>query len=176
MAISTVKPPGLGGDLVRMSQVIQRTLERRAAGHGSTAAQLQLLELLQERAPTINELAALLELDKSSTSGLVGRAQRRGLVRRVRSQLDRRSVRVRLTDAGRELHARVGAQVADDIAALLEPLTAAERTALAAALGAMLPPRTDGRSSPPRSAGPAPRRSLTSPGDAPDTTKRAAAP
>jgi DNA-binding MarR family transcriptional regulator len=127
--------PELDATVLRFSRRVQRAVERRAGEHGSTAAQLQLLELLDERSPTINELAALLELDKSSTSGLVGRAQRRGLVRRVPSQLDRRSVRVRLTDPGRELLDAISTLVAADITKLLEPLSDDERTALTASLG-----------------------------------------
>jgi DNA-binding MarR family transcriptional regulator len=133
--------PELAVSVLLLSRLVQRTVERRAAEHGTTAAQLHLLELLDDRTPTINELAALLELDKSSTSGLVGRAQRRGLVRRVRSQLDRRSVRVRRTGEGGELLARVTALVADDIERLFEPLSDEQRKGLAASLGRLPPAR-----------------------------------
>ncbi len=68
----------------------------------------------------MNELAELLGLDKSSTSGLVDRAQRRGLVRRVPSQLDRRSVRVRLT----EQRQRAGAAAARPLRQGHRPLAA----------------------------------------------------
>ena len=56
----------------------------------------------------------LLGLDKSSTSGLVDRAERRGLVCRVPSQIHRRSVRVRLTDHGRGLAREVSTLFAGD--------------------------------------------------------------
>ena len=82
----------------------------------------------------MNELAELLGLDKSSTSGLVARAQRRGWVRRVPSQVDRRSVRVRLTDHGREVVGEVSADFAQDIAAMLEPLPAEDQAALTVSL------------------------------------------
>ena len=80
--------------LAQISLMVQATLERRAGEHGISLTQSRLLEILRDRTPTMNELALLLGLDKSSTSGLVDRAQRRGLVRRVPSQFDRRSVRV----------------------------------------------------------------------------------
>lgn len=112
----------------------QRALERSAAAHGTSAAQARLLRVLGDRAPTLNALAQLLGLDKSSTSGLVDRAQRRGLVRRVPSQLDRRAVRVRLTDRGERLAAQVSDQFALELEALLTPLTRADREALAALL------------------------------------------
>ncbi len=124
--------------LAAVSSVVQRALERRAAEHGISAAQTRLLEAVRDRAPTINELAQLLATDKSSASGLVERAQRRGLVRRVPSQLDRRSVRVRLTDRGRELQRELSIRLADDIVAMLAPLPGDERSALASHLNALL--------------------------------------
>ena len=91
------------GRLTQVSSLVQGTLERRAGEHGISLIQMLLLGILRDRKPTMNELAMLLGLDKSSTSGLVDRAERRGLVCRVPSQIDRRSVRVRLTDHGRGL-------------------------------------------------------------------------
>jgi DNA-binding MarR family transcriptional regulator len=116
--------------LAQVSFLVQGALERRAGEHGISLIQTRLLGILRDRTPTINELAELLGLDKSSTSGLVNRAQQRGLVRRVPSQLDRRSVRVRLTNDGRELVREVAALFAADIAAMLDPLPAETRTRL----------------------------------------------
>jgi DNA-binding MarR family transcriptional regulator len=124
--------------LAQMSFLVQGMLERRAGEQGISLIQTRLLGILRDRAPTINELARLLGLDKSSTSGLVDRAQRRGLVRRVPSQLDRRSVRVRLTDQGRALVQQVGANFAEDIETLLEPLSVDQRLALSARLSQVL--------------------------------------
>ena len=110
--------------LVQVARAVQDAHERRAREADVSPILARLLEVLAERAPTMNELGELIGLDKSSTSGLVGRAQRRGLVRRVPSQVDRRSVRVRLTPAGRELLGRVQAPFAGDVSAMLEPLPA----------------------------------------------------
>ena len=46
--------------------------------------------MLRDRTPAMNELARLLGLDKSSISGLVDRAERRGLVIRIPSAEDKR--------------------------------------------------------------------------------------
>ena len=54
-------------------------------------------------AKDVAEITRLLELDKSSVSGLVDRAQRRGLVARAPSPSDGRVVLVGLTDEGRAL-------------------------------------------------------------------------
>ena len=131
--------------LAQMSFLVQGTLERRAGEQGVSLIQTRLLGILRDRTPTMNELARLLGLDKSSTSGLVDRAQRRGLVRRVPSQLDRRSVRVRLTDQGRTLVQQVGARFAEDIETLLEPLPEGDRLLLSAHLSQILVAHAAGR-------------------------------
>jgi DNA-binding MarR family transcriptional regulator len=89
----------------------------------------------------MNELANLVGLDKSSTSGLVDRAERRGLVRRVPSQRDRRSVRVRLTKQGSELNQTLSERFARGVAEMIEPLPDEDRRTLAESLNAILSPR-----------------------------------
>jgi hypothetical protein len=69
-------------------------LERRAAEHDLSIIQTRLLGVPRDRKPTMNELAWFLGLDKSSVTGLVDRAERRGLVARVPSTTDRRAVLV----------------------------------------------------------------------------------
>ena len=78
--------------LAQLSFVVHRMLEQRAAEHDLSIIQTRLLGVLRDRHPTINELGKLLGLDKSSTSGLVERAERRGLVARSPSPADGRSV------------------------------------------------------------------------------------
>lgn len=124
--------------LAQASSLVQATLERRADEHGISLIQTRLLGILRDRKPTMNELGALLGLDKSSTSGLVDRAERRGLVCRVPSQIDRRSVRVRLTDQGRGVAREVSTLFAGDIARMLEPLAADDRATLAGLLGRLV--------------------------------------
>ena len=116
--------------LAQISFLIQDMVERRAAEHEGSLIQTRLLGILRDRKPTINELAALLGLDKSSVSGLVDRAAKRGWVRRVPSMVDRRSVRVALTDAGRSVVDSVAAGFAQDIEQLLAPLSDGDRDAI----------------------------------------------
>lgn len=129
--------PALVEALRQVSQHVQSSLQRAAAAGGVSVAQARLLIVLRDRAPTLGELAELLDLDKSSTSGLVDRAQLRGLVRRVRSQVDHRSVRVRLSEQGRVLADEVELHLTRALTALLGAVPAQEHGALAAALGAV---------------------------------------
>ena len=76
--------------LAQLSFVIMGLLERRAAEHDLSIAATRLLGVLRDREPTMNELARLLDLDKSSVTGLVDRAERRGLVERAPSPADPR--------------------------------------------------------------------------------------
>src|SRR6202034_2981598 len=93
-------------------------------------AQLRLLGVLRDRSPGMNELARYLGLDKSSVTGLVDRAERRGLVRRRPSSKDGRGIEVSITAAGRKLARRVETEFGKRVARLVGPLEAAEQAVL----------------------------------------------
>jgi len=124
--------------LAQLSFLIHGILERRAREHDLSIIQTRLLGVLRDRTPTMNELARLLDLDKSSVTGLVDRAQRRGLVVRVPSTADRRAVLVRLTDAGRSLVSGGAARFEADISQLLELLPPPDREALSGLISRLL--------------------------------------
>jgi MarR family transcriptional regulator, lower aerobic nicotinate degradation pathway regulator len=124
--------------LAQLSFVIQGMLERRAAEHDLSIAQTRLLGVLRDRKPTMNELARLLELDKSSTTGLVDRAERRGLVARVPSTTDRRAVLVSLTDSGRSLVSRASGRFEADVLTMLGLLPPRDREALSRLVSRLL--------------------------------------
>ncbi len=124
--------------LTRTSSLVQGMLERCARAHGLSLIQARLLGVLRDRKPTINELARLLDLDKSSTSGLVDRAERRGLLRRLPSQIDRRSVRVSLTVYGRGLVSSAAADYRQDLNAVFGRVSPEDRAALARVLSEVL--------------------------------------
>jgi DNA-binding MarR family transcriptional regulator len=89
--------------LVQLSFVIQSLLGRVAAGHDLSITQLRLLGVLRDREIGMLELARILELEKSSVTGLVDRAERRDLVKRVAVPGNRRAVRGVLTPRGHAL-------------------------------------------------------------------------
>ncbi len=116
--------------LAQLSFVVQGLLERRAEEHDLSIIQTRLLGVLRDRRPTMHELAQLLDLEKSSVTGLVDRAERRGLVTRMRSDVDRRAVLVGLTDAGRALVTDAAAAFGTDVEALLAHVPAPDRDRL----------------------------------------------
>src|SRR5580692_5051604 len=110
---------GLVDALAQLTFAVHGALGRIAAGHDVSMAQTRLLGILRDRHPTIKELAGFLQVDKSSVTGLVDRAEERGLVERVASTVDRRSVQVIITPAGRALVDRVAAEFETEIARLV---------------------------------------------------------
>jgi MarR family transcriptional regulator, lower aerobic nicotinate degradation pathway regulator len=131
--------------LAQLSFLIYGILERRAAEHGLSIIQTRLLGVLRDRKPSMNELARLLTLDKSSITGLVERAERRGLVVRVPSTADRRSVLVSVTDDGRSLVSDVSARFEADVWMLLDSLPASDRDALSGLVSRVLVAHAAGR-------------------------------
>jgi DNA-binding MarR family transcriptional regulator len=123
---------GIVDALAQLSFVVQGALGRIAAEHDLSIVQTRLLGVLRDRSPGMNELARHLELDKSSVTGLVDRAERRGLVRRMASSADRRGIQVSITAAGRKIVRRAEAQFEERIASLVARLTDAERAGLSA--------------------------------------------
>jgi DNA-binding MarR family transcriptional regulator len=117
--------------LAQLSFLIQNALAELAGQHDVSIIQTRLLGVLRDREPTMNELGRLLGLDKSSISGLVDRAERRGLVRRSASPHDRRSVRVSMTADGRALTARIEAAFGARVEAYVQGLPPADRAELA---------------------------------------------
>jgi MarR family transcriptional regulator, lower aerobic nicotinate degradation pathway regulator len=124
--------------LTQLSFVILGLLEVRAAEHDLSLAQTRLLGVLRDRVPTMNQLARLLGLDKSSVTGLVDRAERRGLVARVPSAADRRAVLVTLTDEGRSLVSRASGRFEDDVWTMLNRLPPRDRGTLSALISRLL--------------------------------------
>ncbi|MEI9936202.1 MAG: MarR family transcriptional regulator [Pseudomonadota bacterium] len=121
---------GLVDGLVQLSFAVHRVLGRIADEHELSLVQLRLLGILRDREPGMQEIATFLELDKSSVTGLVDRAERRGLVRRASTPEDGRAVRVALTERGRELLQKGLKQVQRELNALLEGLTELDRKRL----------------------------------------------
>jgi MarR family transcriptional regulator, lower aerobic nicotinate degradation pathway regulator len=124
--------------LAQLSFLVHGMLERRVGEHGASMVQTRLLGVLRDRRPTMHELAKLLDLDKSSVTGLVDRAQARGLVERTPCTEDRRATIVLLTEEGRTLISAVAAGFEGDVARLLAQLPGSDRQALSLLVSRLL--------------------------------------
>ena len=91
-------PAPLVDALVQLSFAVQKQIAGVAAEHDQSMIGMRLLGVLRDREPTILELAGLLGLGKSSMSGLVSRAEGRGLVERTTGHADGRSQPLDPTD------------------------------------------------------------------------------
>jgi DNA-binding MarR family transcriptional regulator len=124
--------------LVRASFATMGVLTRIAAEHDLSLTQLRVIAILRDRRVKMSELANYLGLDKSTISGLVDRAEQRGLLRRAPNPADRRAIDVFLTAEGRQL-AEVGASsITRSLSPMTGRLTAAETRRLTALLERLL--------------------------------------
>ncbi len=119
--------PALVDAVAQLSFQVQNAMAEIAGQYGLSLVQTRLLGVLRDREPTMNELGRHLGLDKSSTTGLVDRAQRRGLVARTVGAADRRVVQVSITEAGRELINAAAEQFALSIEEFVAVLSDADR-------------------------------------------------
>ncbi|MEV0030228.1 MarR family transcriptional regulator [Nocardia sp. NPDC050793] len=133
--------------LVRTSFRVMAVLTRIGSEHDLSLTQLRLLGLLRDRRPRMTDLAAFLGLDKSTMSGLVERAERRGLVARGKSPQDRRVVDVFITPMGSELALRVQEEIHAALAPYTDRLAADDRQVLTQLLDSVsgTPTRGDGK-------------------------------
>src|ERR1700722_4198427 len=101
MSSSESAPPSpLIDALARTAFFTTAVLSTVAAEHDLSLTQVRVLAILRDRQGSMSDLATFLGLDKSTISGLIDRAEKRGLVRRTPNPLDGRGVDVALTLAG----------------------------------------------------------------------------
>jgi DNA-binding MarR family transcriptional regulator len=127
--------------LVEMSFAVQELLGHVADDHHLSLTQMRLLGILRDREPGMLELARYLNLEKSSVSGLVDRAQQRGLVERRPGTKDGRAVHVSLTPAGRAIAEQILRDLAQPLTELLRPLARRQRDQMTALLRSLLDER-----------------------------------
>jgi len=92
----------IGFMMKRILASVSQTMEARLCEPGSpTFPQwIPLAKLHQGQAQTVAELARECQLDTGAMTRLLDRLEAKGLVRRVRSQADRRVVNIELTEEG----------------------------------------------------------------------------
>jgi MarR family transcriptional regulator, lower aerobic nicotinate degradation pathway regulator len=126
--------------LVQSSFLVQGVMRRVAARQDLSVIQMRLLGILRDREPGTLLLSRILELDKSSVTGLVDRAEERGLVERVPDPDDGRAVRIKLTRSGRAVVTKGAVEVETEIETVTAGLTDPQRRQLAGLLSRLASP------------------------------------
>ena len=117
--------------LMRASRTVTARVEPRLADTCLTATQLGVLEAVLHKGPmTQRDLGRRVLTSAGNMTDVIDKLEGRGLLRRVRSAEDRRSVRIELTDAGRALIEDLFPDHARDIAAAMAALSPAELATL----------------------------------------------
>ena len=131
---------GLVDALVQAAFMTMAVLSKAAADSDLSLTQLRVLAILRDRRVRVTVLASYLGLEKSTMSGLVDRAEKRGLLGRAPSAGDGRAVDVFLTAAGAELAERLYAHVERSLHPMTSKLVPAEQRRLQALMERMLGP------------------------------------
>lgn len=114
-------------------------LNRIGAEHDLSLTLIRVLGILRDRRPRMAELADHLGLERQTMSGLIARAQARGLVARAANAEDRRATDVFFTPEGAELVERLHARTQEALAPLAGALGARERQLLQRLHGHLAP-------------------------------------
>src|ERR1700691_1194437 len=120
--------------LVQASFAVMAVLNRVGAEHDLSLTQIRVLAILRDRRGKMSELGDYLGLDKSTITGLVDRAEKRGLLQRTPNPVDGRAVDVMLTAAGMELAEHGATQIARSLSPMTSTLTRADAHRLTALL------------------------------------------
>jgi DNA-binding MarR family transcriptional regulator len=134
--VATESPQAVAEGLRPVLLRLARELRRETEQLGVTARQATVLWLVR-RSPglSMRELAAEEHISAPALSGHVDRLERLGLLRRVRSESDRRRVGLELTDEGARVLRRIRARRTSWLADRLRQLDPVELAAVERALG-----------------------------------------
>ena len=127
------------GRILRAIRRIIRSVDiyshKLAIDCGVTVPQLSCLLQLAESGPlTLKALAQRVDLTSGTVVGIIDRLERKGLVERTRSQIDRRQVQISISRQGRSLVARAPSPLQDRLAHALHGLQPFDRAAIAQSL------------------------------------------
>ena len=113
--------------LVQLTGLVQGIYARVSEQHDLTPVQAKLLCVLLDGPRGMAELARCFGVEKAALTGLMDRAERRGLTQRSAVPGDRRALQAVLTDAGRQTAAAFHAEVTAQLAKLTAQLTPHDR-------------------------------------------------
>ena len=135
-----IEQDGLVDALVQAAFVTMAVLNKVGADNDLSLTQLRVLAILRDRRLRMTALAGYLGLEKSTMTGLVDRAEKRGLLDRAPSASDGRAVDVFLSPDGAELADRLYAQVRRSLSPMTSELAPSEQRRLQTLLERMLGP------------------------------------
>jgi len=136
-------PPGegLADALVPTAFVTMAVLNKIGAENDLSLTLIRVLGILLDRRPRMAELADYLGLERQTMSGLIARAEKKGLVARAPNAEDGRATDVFLTSEGAKLVKRLHAQTQQALVPLTEQLSASDQRQLQELLQRMLESR-----------------------------------
>ncbi|WP_431912706.1 MarR family winged helix-turn-helix transcriptional regulator [Nonomuraea jabiensis] len=108
--------------LHHLSTLVQGIYARVSERHDLTPVQARLLCVLLDGPRGMAELAQCFGVEKAALTGLMNRAERRGLAQRSAVPGDRRALQVTLTDAGHQAATAFHAEVSAELNRLVSPL------------------------------------------------------
>jgi DNA-binding MarR family transcriptional regulator len=120
-------PLDVATGLIQLSRLVQDLHARLSQRHDLAPVQAKLLCVLADGPRGMTELAHCFGVEKAALTGLVDRAERRGLVTRSPVPGDRRALRVTLTDTGRRAAAAFHAEATAALSHLVSPLPPDDR-------------------------------------------------
>ncbi|MEK3719706.1 MarR family winged helix-turn-helix transcriptional regulator [Paenibacillus sp. FSL H8-0034] len=126
--------------LIQLSFHVHGILNRVGGDYDVSIIQIRLFGILRDRELSMLQLAQYLDLDKSSITGLIDRAERRGLVERISSIDDRRVINVRVTPEGQKIIHLVSSEIERQIKTITEILDGNERSQFTAIASKILIP------------------------------------
>lgn len=129
---------GLVDALVQAAFVTMAVLNKVGADNDLSLTQLRVLAILRDRRLRMTALADYLGLEKSTMTGLVDRAEKRGLLQRAPNAGDGRVIDVFLSPDGAELAERLYAHVGRSLSPMTSELAPAEQRRLQALLERLL--------------------------------------
>jgi len=133
-----IEQDGLVDALVQAAFVTMAVLNKVGADNDLSLTQLRVLAILRDRRLRMTSLADYLGLEKSTMTGLVDRAEKRGLLERAPNASDGRAVDVFLSPAGAELAERLYAQVKRSLSPMTSELASAGQRRLQTLLERLL--------------------------------------
>lgn len=94
-------------DIRRIFQVVNEQSKKAKRETGLTGPQLWAIKMIGDLSPVrVSDLAARMYLHPATVVGILNRLELQGLIKRIRTNEDRRVVHIELTDAGNAILAK----------------------------------------------------------------------